>query len=167
MTDIDAARALIANRRLSPHADHAMTDQADALLDEVERLRERVAKYEGAITWDTTCLNCSRLLDRCYQADAERDEARAEMDRLSGLLDAIRGTTITRLRTELRGRVAEIDALRDSWDRVADRAEKAESAIARIEALCDDYDNNVEPYEEGHWFVSVPRIRAALRGEPQ
>lgn len=46
------------------------------LLAEVERLRERVAQYEGAITWDTTCLNCSSLLDRCYATDAERDASR-------------------------------------------------------------------------------------------
>lgn len=41
-----------------------------------------------------------------------------------------------------------------------DRAERAEAAIARVEALCDGWS------DPGRGYVSVAGVRAALRGDP-
>lgn len=45
--------------------------------DELRRLRAEVAEYRSAITWDTTCLNCSSLLDQNYLAYVRAEQAEA------------------------------------------------------------------------------------------
>lgn len=37
---------------------------------------EHLRQYESAITWDTTCLNCSALLDRSYEAYSANEQFR-------------------------------------------------------------------------------------------
>lgn len=47
---------------------------ADALIAEaIEKDRK---ERDGAICWDTTCLNCSNLLDSLYALDCKLDRAR-------------------------------------------------------------------------------------------
>jgi hypothetical protein len=44
--------------------------QTERVLDLVNTLiRDAVASYENSITWDTTCLNCSNLMDQIYELD--------------------------------------------------------------------------------------------------
>lgn len=54
----------------------------------------------------------------------------------------------------------EMDALR-SMERAVERAERAEAAIARVEALCDEY----APLPGRHGMVPGSTLRAALRGD--
>jgi hypothetical protein len=49
-------------------------------------LRDEVQEYRNAITWDTTCFSCSKLLDRCY---AETQRAETAEEALSSLRDAV------------------------------------------------------------------------------
>lgn len=35
----------------------------------LQRVADRVVEYENAITWQTTCRNCSKLLDRLSALD--------------------------------------------------------------------------------------------------
>jgi hypothetical protein len=41
---------------------------------EMQRLRLILAEYESIITWDTTCGNCARLLDRSYEDFVKREQ---------------------------------------------------------------------------------------------
>jgi hypothetical protein len=50
---------------------------------EIERLRVLVANYENAITWDTTCTNCARLMDGNYDQYCEIERLRAAGDALA------------------------------------------------------------------------------------
>jgi hypothetical protein len=50
---------------------------------EIERLTEVVANYENAITWDTTCTNCARLMDGNYDQYCEVERLRAAGDALA------------------------------------------------------------------------------------
>ncbi|MFI6485209.1 hypothetical protein ACIBH1_45375 [Nonomuraea sp. NPDC050663] len=52
---------------------------------ERDELQKRVAGYENGICWDTTCLGCAKLLDRCYAADARRDAADKKIAAVLGL----------------------------------------------------------------------------------
>lgn len=52
---------------------------AGAAGEELEELRRRVAEYEGAVTWETSCLSCARLLDSCYAETVRREQAEAEL----------------------------------------------------------------------------------------
>jgi hypothetical protein len=58
-------------RRCAALADAETADLRAALVV----ARERLAEYENATAWDTTCLNCSRLLDRCYEAEMRAEQA--------------------------------------------------------------------------------------------
>jgi hypothetical protein len=49
--------------------------------DELRRLRAEVAEYRQAITWDTTCLNCSSLLDANYQLYVRAEQAETQATR--------------------------------------------------------------------------------------
>lgn len=37
-------------------------------------------ELENAISWDTTCLNCSHMLDSCYAETARREQMEAEFE---------------------------------------------------------------------------------------
>ncbi len=52
--------------------------------ERAERAEARLAELENAVTWETSCLSCSRVLDasaaereRAERAEAERDAARS------------------------------------------------------------------------------------------
>lgn len=93
-----------------------------------------------------------------------------DLDRLDGILDTgwelSHGMTRA-LIAELRATRAELDqallaatiqgaSAREQYD----RAERAEAAIARVEALCGGWS------DPGRGYVSVAGVRAALRGDP-
>jgi hypothetical protein len=61
-------------------------------------LRERLAELESAINWQTSCLSCARLLDASYadharaeEAERERDEACAAVQRVRDLAEKLAG----------------------------------------------------------------------------
>jgi hypothetical protein len=83
---LDAARqfGVIASRTAGVEAERA--EQAEA---QVAALTVEVLDYRNAITWDTTCFNCAKLLDSSYaetvraeKAEAERDELRVNAEKL-------------------------------------------------------------------------------------
>jgi hypothetical protein len=62
----------------------ARAQQAEA---ERDRLAARVAELENAITWETTCLNCARILDSCYTETVRAEKAEAAVQRVREWLD--------------------------------------------------------------------------------
>lgn len=58
--------------------------------EDVPWLVERVRELSGAICWDTTCLNCSSLLDSNYDQYVRAEIAEAEIERLTDLCDEFR-----------------------------------------------------------------------------
>lgn len=59
----------------------------ESLLDcdtPVLRLLSVIMEYENAITWDTTCLNCSNLLNQLYDSDMRIERVQAT---IRGLLE--------------------------------------------------------------------------------
>lgn len=51
----------------------------DLVMAEVQPVLDRLAEYESAICWETTCLSCSRMLDACREADERAEKAEAEL----------------------------------------------------------------------------------------
>jgi hypothetical protein len=68
--------------RLIAAWEEARRERGDTLA-EVERLRALVDDYENAITWDTTCTNCAKLLDDNYDQYCEIERLRAAGDLLA------------------------------------------------------------------------------------
>ncbi len=62
----------------------------EAAREDVPWLIERVQELSGAICWDTTCLNCSSLLDSNYDQYVRAEIAEAEVERLTDLCDEFR-----------------------------------------------------------------------------
>ena len=58
--------------------------------EDVPWLIERIGELNGAICWDTTCLNCSSLLDSNYDQYMRAEIAEAEVERLTDLCDEFR-----------------------------------------------------------------------------
>jgi hypothetical protein len=69
------------------HEDHSELTCQDSdrmllrLAAALRELRERIAEYENAITWGTSCLTCARVLDASI-ADHQRAEKAEEKLRL-------------------------------------------------------------------------------------
>jgi hypothetical protein len=86
---------------------------------QVAALTAEVREYRNAITWNTTCVSCSKLLDSCYaetvraeKAEAERDEHKSERYRLMKLI-SVRETEWDALRAKLDAVRAELHIVRD------------------------------------------------------
>ena len=60
-----------------------------AAREDVPWLIERIGELIGAICWDTTCLNCSSLLDSNYDQYMRAEIAEAEVTRLTAERDAL------------------------------------------------------------------------------
>ncbi len=58
--------------------------------EDVPWLLERIGELNGAICWDTTCLNCASLLDSNYDQYMRAEIAEAEVERLTDLCDEFR-----------------------------------------------------------------------------
>lgn len=63
--------------------------QDAAVRAENEELKARIARYENAITWETSCLSCARVLDSAA-AETERAEYAAEGDAQDECADEVR-----------------------------------------------------------------------------
>jgi len=81
---------------------------------EVAELRALIAKYENAITWDTSCLSCAAVLDssirdheRAERAEAERDRLRERLATLADELDRQAGVVAPSKTAEIKRDVAE------------------------------------------------------------
>ena len=61
-----------------------------AAREDVPWLIERIGELNGAICWDTTCLNCASLLDSNYDQYMRAEIAEAEVERLTDLCDEFR-----------------------------------------------------------------------------
>ena len=74
-------------------------------------LVERVRELIGAICWDTTCLNCSSLLDSNYDQYMRAEKAEAEVARLTAERDAV-----IAVGKRQAARLARVEALAEEWD---------------------------------------------------
>ena len=92
-------RSMVLNSRMlsgdAEFIDHARED--------VPWLIERIGELNGAICWDTTCLNCSSLLDSNYDQYMRAEIAEAEVERLTAERDA------------LAAQVARAESLAEEW----------------------------------------------------
>ena len=78
-------RSMVLNSRMLP-GDAEFIEHAR---EDVPWLVERVRELSGAICWDTTCLNCSSLLDSNYDQYMRAEIAEAEVERLTAERDAL------------------------------------------------------------------------------
>ena len=92
-------RSMVLNSRMLP-GDAEFIEHAR---EDVPWLVERVRELIGAICWDTTCLNCSSLLDSNYDQYMRAEKAEAEVERLTAERDA------------LAAQVARVEALAEDW----------------------------------------------------
>ncbi|WP_114906845.1 hypothetical protein [Ornithinimicrobium murale] len=80
--DEPAVRAWLASDRVAGALRRTwapiLDEPAPELVAELESLRARVAEYENAITWGTTCLNCSSVLDASFEQWRRADQAEHE-----------------------------------------------------------------------------------------
>ena len=74
-------RSMVLNSRMLP-GDAEFIEHAR---EDVPWLIERIGELNGAICWDTTCLNCSSLLDSNYDQYMRAEIAEAEVERLTDL----------------------------------------------------------------------------------
>lgn len=87
-------------------------------------------EVDNAITWDTTCLNCARILDKSYADFVRAEQAEAALSRV---LD-----DVERVADDLRAHHAHILSLPgvdDSESREAGKANGLRVAVLRLEAL--------------------------------
>jgi hypothetical protein len=65
---------------------HALSHtEATLLADTVHRLVDRVAEYEAAIGWETTCLRCARDTTAAYAETCRAEQAEAAVQRVRDL----------------------------------------------------------------------------------
>lgn len=60
---------------------------ATNLRTERDALHARIGEYENAITWGTSCLACTRVLDSAYRETVRAEQAEAERAQLQARLD--------------------------------------------------------------------------------
>jgi hypothetical protein len=96
-----------------------LTDHEPGIDPTIERLAralvrfgEATAHYENAITWDTTCQRCARLLDSCFAADHRADRAESALAVAIAMSKAQRENEITE-RTDLATRLREAELARE------------------------------------------------------
>lgn len=56
--------------------------EASVLIAERDDFKKKLLELEGALCWDTTCLNCASLLDKSYADYVRADKAEAEVQHL-------------------------------------------------------------------------------------
>ncbi len=113
-------RSMVLNSRMLP-GDAEFIEHAR---EDVPWLVERIGELNGAICWDTTCLNCASLLDSNYDQYMRAEIAEAEVTRLTAERDA----AIERLE-----RV--IDQWRETGRAVISEMNRADKAEAERDAL--------------------------------
>ena len=96
-------RSMVLNSRMLP-GDAEFIEHAR---EDVPWLIERIGELNGAICWDTTCLNCSSLLDSNYDQYMRAEKAETEVARLTAERDS------------LAAQVARVESLAGQWARLA------------------------------------------------
>jgi hypothetical protein len=75
-------------RQLSEQAGlHAMHLQKAVAI--IHQLRAQLVELNEAISWDTTCLNCSKLVSACYEETVAKEKAEATVERARTLSGAL------------------------------------------------------------------------------
>ena len=137
-------RSMVLNSRMLP----GDAEFIEASREDVPWLIERIGELNGAICWDTTCLNCSSLLDSNYDQYMRAEIAEAEVERLTDLcgefrkreerlnaeVERLRGWIDRSERQEARARRAEAEVERLTAERDALAAQ-----VARVESLAEDW----------------------------
>lgn len=83
------AEEFVLRRRTPEERDAYFILKYAELQAEITRLKAKVAEYENAITWNTSCLSCSRLLDQLIAVESERDHLRGQaplLQEIAGVL---------------------------------------------------------------------------------
>ncbi|MFH8813062.1 hypothetical protein ACH4GZ_38685 [Streptomyces hygroscopicus] len=65
----------------------ALVPLVDQLRADRDRLAAKVVEFDNAITWHTTCLSCSRVLDSCYRETVRAEQAEAAVERVREVPD--------------------------------------------------------------------------------
>ena len=58
--------------------------------EEGDPYRQAIAIYlmlDSTLSWNTTCINCARLLDSCYEAHAEVEQVREKLEAMRSFLN--------------------------------------------------------------------------------
>lgn len=61
------------------------TEQMRAVIDAVPELLYNLAELNGVITWDTTCGNCAKLMDKSYSDYIELDKSKQTLAKIRSL----------------------------------------------------------------------------------
>jgi hypothetical protein len=88
----------------------------EALRRENERRKAFEAEardYRNAITWDTTCLACSKVLDSAYAETVRAETAEARLAAVRALCDVDDGDVVTR--AEIRAVLAAVNDPAQGW----------------------------------------------------
>ena len=132
-------RSMVLNSRMLP-GDAEFIEHAR---EDVPWLVERIGELNGAICWDTTCLNCSSLLDSNYDQYMRAEIAEAEVARLTAERDAA---------------IERLERVIDQWRKTGravisemNRAERAEAErdalaaqVARVESLAEEWSTELD-----------------------
>lgn len=66
-----------------------LRERADRAEAERDEYKARYAELNNALTWDTTCLNCSNLMDKNYEQYVRLEKAEAEVAELRRQIEAL------------------------------------------------------------------------------
>lgn len=77
----EMVRAVIADfaRQPGPALRDRITDVLWPLVNRAAEAEARLLEYENAITWDTSCTSCARVLDSAYAETCRREQAEATL----------------------------------------------------------------------------------------
>ena len=140
-------RSMVLNSRMLP-GDAEFIEHAR---EDVPWLIERIGELNGAICWDTTCLNCSSLLDSNYDQYMRAEIAEAEVERLTDLCGEFR-----KREERLNAEVERLRGWIDRSERQEARARRAEAEVERLTAERDALAAQVTRVEAIHTRPSSP-----------
>lgn len=94
----------------------------EAQAEEIARLREKVASYENAITWNTSCTSCATVLDSSIAATFRAEQAEEKLAVAGGEERARCGRQIRAHAARLRGVATGLSGfmVAEATDRAAD-----------------------------------------------
>lgn len=138
---------------------HYDTDGWELHYQRVEALETTIRDYENRITWETTCGEHAKLLDACRAADEAREEAEAEVARVTDLMGryADRGITNGQRAEAAEAKVAAAQSARDS---AAASAATLLSGVIRVRQMIDAWEQQLP--EMIRTATAVDAIRTAL-----
>lgn len=74
-------------------ADTEYRVQISELDKEIAKLRKQVAEHEGALTWGTSCLACSKVLDSSIKETFRAEKAEEELAKLRAQVEDLKQDT--------------------------------------------------------------------------